>query len=120
MPQVFINDMNDERLAPYRHLKLRNATRWSSSFIVEGDKLVERLLASNCDVESVLLDEGQLKRAPNLPSRIPVYVIPTGAAAEIVGFNFHRGALACGIRPANIKLSDLGPIPLPNHSVFRA
>ena len=46
MPLIPVADLDDPRLASYRHLKATNATRWRDDFIVEGPKLVGRLARS--------------------------------------------------------------------------
>jgi tRNA G18 (ribose-2'-O)-methylase SpoU len=100
--------IDDPRLEPYRHLKVTNRTRWSRQFIVEGEKLVRRLLASRLRVSSILVDEQSIPLLPTtLPDSAEVLVLPDGAVESIVGFNFHRGMLACAERPAAIELSSI-------------
>lgn len=36
----------------------------------------------------------------------PVYVLPSSELDQLVGFQFHRGILACGRRPPSTALSD--------------
>ena len=55
-----IDDLDDPRLAPYRALKKSNATRSSDHFVVEGDKLVGRLLDSDFAIQSLLIAEQHL------------------------------------------------------------
>jgi tRNA G18 (ribose-2'-O)-methylase SpoU len=99
MPRVPIEDLDDPRIADYRHLKATNQTRSSGRFVVEGEKLVERLLASPFALTSVLVGESHEARvAPKVPPGAPLYVIPRGMLDLLVGFNFHQGVLACGER----------------------
>ena len=64
MPFVEIASLDDPRLAPYRHLKDTNLTRWSGLFVAEGEKLVRRLLASDYETATVLdADAEPLERA---------------------------------------------------------
>lgn len=108
MPYLEITDPLDPRLAPYRHLKRTNATRWASTFVAEGEKLVARLLSSPYPVESVLAAPSCLERiAGTLPADLPVYLMPLAQIEQLVGFNFHRGLLACGRRVPGPTLADL-------------
>ncbi len=104
-----IASLEDRRLDPYRHLRTSNLTRFSGRFIAESRPLVLRLLASPIAVESVLIDEKFLDEAmPLIPDSISVLVVPSDAIAELVGFHFHRGYLACGIRPAKRTWPEQG------------
>ncbi|HEX3725775.1 MAG TPA: RNA methyltransferase [Pirellulales bacterium] len=99
MNVIEINSPTDARLAPFRALKATNDTRWTGRFIAEGDKLVRRLLASDFGLHSLLVsrrylhDFSQLKRQD-----AELLVIPDDWVEELVGFNFHRGILACAHR----------------------
>src|SRR4051812_1375582 len=99
MPIVPITRLDDERLAMYRALKATNLTRNSGKFVVEGEKLLDRLLASSFALDSVLAAD---RLAPAIAARVPpdrpVYVVPESKIGEIVGYNFHRGVLGCGVR----------------------
>lgn len=98
-----LSDPADPRLARYRDLKRtdhRGAFPADDRFIAEGEKLVLRLLASPCETESILATGTALDRiALHLREGLPVYVLPSEAMSELVGFRFHRGVLACGRRP---------------------
>jgi tRNA G18 (ribose-2'-O)-methylase SpoU len=99
MPRVVIENFDDPRLAPYRELNQRNLTRQSGLFIAEGDKVVERLIASRYPVASVLAEADWAERlAPQLPEDTPIYVAEPKLLEATIGFNFHRGVLACGRR----------------------
>lgn len=99
MPAILIDDLDDPRVAIYRDLKATNQTRRSGQFVVEGDKLVDRLLASPFPVASVLAtDRLEPAMARLVPSAVPLYVVPHSAVSELVGYNFHRGVLAAGLR----------------------
>jgi tRNA G18 (ribose-2'-O)-methylase SpoU len=98
----------ERRLDPYRALKQTNDTARRGLFIAEGDKLVERLLRSDLRVESALVGESYVERfAPLVPERQPTFVVPDEALRELVGYEFHRGVLACGVRPAPTKLDTI-------------
>jgi tRNA G18 (ribose-2'-O)-methylase SpoU len=112
MPRIPIDDLDDPRLAIYRHLKATNETRGGDTFIVEGEKLVYRLLSSRFPVDSVLVtDRYEGHHAPRVPDDLPMFVIPHDQIETLVGYHFHRGVLACGRRRAwpalEITLLDL-------------
>jgi tRNA G18 (ribose-2'-O)-methylase SpoU len=108
MPVVRIDTADDPRLEAFRSLKQTNLTRWQHRYVAEGEKLVERLLASGLPVESLLLGESHLQRfAGRTPEETPVYVVADELVEQIVGFNFHRGVLACGRRPPAPELEQI-------------
>ena len=99
MPRIPVLDINDPRLAAYRELSQRNLTRLSGLFVAEGDKVVERLIASRFPVASVLAEAAHAERIePTLPAETPIYVATRELLEATIGFNFHRGILACGRR----------------------
>ncbi|GAC1466724.1 MAG: RNA methyltransferase [Isosphaeraceae bacterium] len=99
MTAVSIDDLDDPRIAIYRHLKAHNLTRHSGQFVVEGEKLFERLVASRFPVASVLVTDRLMSRVASLvPSGAPLYVLSEEAISALVGYRFHQGVLACGQR----------------------
>ena len=110
---IEIDSLSDERLAPYRDIRNRNWTERSGWFIAEGPPLVEQLLASSYTCQSVLVDrkyqshfDGKLDRS------IDVLVVDHPMVEELVGFNFHRGIMACGVRKPQrtiVSLPSLEP-----------
>lgn len=101
MPVTPISDLDDPRMAVYRSLKATNLTRGLPHFVVEGEKLVGRLLESRFPVVSILATDRYLDRfTGTLPDEIQVFTVPIDLIHEIVGFPFHRGVLACGRRLA--------------------
>src|SRR6187399_1160764 len=107
MPIIPIADLHDPRLDVYRQLKQTNHTRWQQIFIAEGEKLVERLLDSPFETLSVLSADSHVERiAARVPGDVPVYQVAAGQLDELIGFNFHRGVLACGRRPQNRPLES--------------
>jgi tRNA G18 (ribose-2'-O)-methylase SpoU len=113
MQRVLITDLDDPRIATYRSLKATNQTRGLAQFVVEGEKLVERLLASRFPPVSVLLtDRHEPRFRPKIPDTVPVYVVPHDLIDSIVGFPFHRGVLACAQRrpwPLDEIVTRAGP-----------
>ena len=93
---------------PYRELKKSNLTRWSGQFIAEGWLVVERLLASDCEIESVLVSERRRETiVPRIPPDVPVIVVPQETAQWLLGYNFHAGVLACAQRKPGMSLDGL-------------
>lgn len=112
MPVIPITDLEDSRLDVYRNLKQTNHTRWQQIFIAEGEKLVERLLDSRFETVSVLAAESHVERLlPRVPAEVPVYVVRASEVDQLIGFQFHRGVLACGRRPVNPTFDELWPSP---------
>lgn len=99
MNRLIIDAIDDKRIAHYRALKHPNRLLRKSLFIVEGEKLAQRLVESQFEVESILLSDrydptGRL----GIPENVPVYVVDHELVEEVIGFPFHRGVLACGRR----------------------
>ncbi len=108
MPLIRIETIDDPRLALYRDLKSPAAKQRSERFVVEGQLLAERLLLSGLGVESVLVEERLAEAwAALVPADTPLLVIPRGWVRELIGFRFHRGVLACGLRPPSRDLRQL-------------
>jgi tRNA G18 (ribose-2'-O)-methylase SpoU len=108
MPRTTIADLNDPRIAVYRSLKATNLTRWGQEFVVEGAKLVARLLASRFPLVSVLTtDRREAELADWLPADVPLFIVSHSLIDRVVGFNFHQGVLGCGIRRPGPSLSDV-------------
>jgi tRNA G18 (ribose-2'-O)-methylase SpoU len=112
MPQI--SDPDDPRISVFLELKDRELARQGGRFIAEGEFLLRRLLESGYATESVLLSERRAAEiAPLVPHNIPVYVAPTQVLNRIVGFKFHSGILACGLRGPRKTLEEVLPIDEP-------
>ena len=99
MPRISIDDLDDPRIAVYRSLKSTNLTRNLGQFVVEGERLVERLVESRFPVVSVLVAGRHATRlAVVVPEGVPTFVVSDTMVDAIVGFPFHRGVLACAER----------------------
>jgi tRNA G18 (ribose-2'-O)-methylase SpoU len=108
MPRVPIDDLDDPRVAIYRHLKATNLTRAADQFVVEGEKLLDRLLASRFPTASVLVTDRHERRvAAKVPPEVPLFVVPHEMIDLLVGFNFHRGVLASGRRRPGPALDEV-------------
>lgn len=107
MPEFLIESLEDPRLDPFRDLK-QHAGRPQETFVAEGEKLVLRLLDGPCRTESIVCTAAARDRLHGqLPADVPIYVIPTPMISRLIGFQFHRGVLACGQRPAEMSLESL-------------
>lgn len=108
MPLQSITDLKDPRIAPYANLRDSRVAHERELFVCEGRLLVNRLLASRFAVESLMLEA---RYAPEyvdaVPPDTPIFVIPDGSVEQVVGFDFHRGILACGRRATLSTLPSL-------------
>ena len=112
MPPILIQSLDDPRLEPYRNLKVTNQTRRSGRFICEGEKLVLRLLESDFQTASVLVDQPHYDQlSMRIRPGIETLVVPAKMVPQIVGFNFHRGVLACGVRKPSPPLEAIVMAP---------
>ncbi len=112
-----IDDPEDPRVAPYRHVRERDLVGRRGGFIAEGEVvLATAVRAPQCRLTSLLLDA---RRAPGLkpiiaalPDQTPVYVASQAVLDAIAGFHLHRGVLGLGRRtptpPAAELLAGLG------------
>jgi len=104
---VRIDSLDDPRIAAYQNLKERELAREGGRFIAEGDRVVRRLLESSFAAESVLLAERRLGEiGPLVPPGVPIYVAPADIVNRIVGFRFHSGVMACGLRARDLSLEE--------------
>ncbi len=106
--QVWIESLEDERVAPYRNLKDRELAVEGDRFIAEGKLVTQRLLASDFPVESVLIAQRRLEEiGPQVPAEVPLYIVPDPLVHEIIGFKFHSGVLAVGRRKPRLSLDEV-------------
>lgn len=105
---IEIDSLDDPRVAPYRNLKDFELARDGGRFIAEGELVVRRLLASDYQAESVLLSRQRAPAVgPAVPEGVAVYVAPERLIHAIVGFKFHSGVLAVGLRKPAVTLEDV-------------
>lgn len=112
VPIERIQDLDDERLADYAHLRepsrRMGLERAGGFFTVEGRLSVEALLASPYRVRSILVAEEHATRvATTLGPDAVVLAVPSAAMTEVTGVHFHRGVLAVGERGDLPAAADL-------------
>jgi tRNA G18 (ribose-2'-O)-methylase SpoU len=110
MPIHHIPDLSDPRVALFRDVTDPELMRRHGLFVAEGRLVVERLLRSRRFVtRAVLLTETVLAAlreeieavdAIGTFDTLEVFVTPPGSMELVGGFNFHRGCVALGERPA--------------------
>lgn len=104
IPHERIESLDDPRLEVFRSLKARNAVRDARLFVAEGATVVERVLRSGLDVQSVLVSDRKFATCePFLRPDVCVYRLRSELANELVGFDFHCGVMASAVRPAAPK-----------------
>lgn len=105
-----IESLDDSRLDVYRSLKTQNLQRDNGLFIAEGPTVVERVLRSNFQVQSILISDSKFATFEDrLPSNVPVYRLKSELADALVGFNFHCGVMASVVRRQSQPLKTLLP-----------
>ncbi len=118
MPVIALTSLEDPRLAVYRHLKTSNAGRDARAFVVEGAKLVDRLLSSPFTVLSALADTNHCGMIePRLSPDVPLFVLPRPALRELIGYEFHQGVLASGRRGTFQNFDTLMADPRPRRTI---
>jgi tRNA G18 (ribose-2'-O)-methylase SpoU len=97
-----VEDPADPRIAGYRDARDGELRRREGLFLAEGRLLVRRLLeASRFPVQSLLVTPPALDDLRDLLANddsMPVHVASAETIRAIVGFKFHRGCLALGVR----------------------
>ena len=110
-PLVPVDDPGDPRLADYRDLNDPDGRRRAGTdraiVVVEGRLAVERLLASDYEVLSLLVDDHQRELAGDVVAATraqgaPVFVGTRSVVAATVGFALHRGVVAVARRPGPV------------------
>lgn len=99
MPLLTIESLLDPKLQPFLTLKALK-----THFIAESEEVVKHLLASNLEVEAMLL----LPKYKHLaPKGAPVYLADEKLLKSIVGYKMHQGIMALVKVPKNTPLEEL-------------
>lgn len=108
-----LTDLDDPLLVPFKGIRTANWTAGSGWFIAEGPRLVERLLRSSFAVHSLLISEKYLDQwIERIPPDAQAIVVPEELISQLLGFHFHRGVIACGLRKKPLALRDSLAAPL--------
>ncbi|MBF0182229.1 MAG: RNA methyltransferase [Magnetococcales bacterium] len=92
---VEIGEPDDPRIRPYHALRGDGGEGDDRFFLCEGITLVERLLASRCEVESLMVTRRRVARIPcGVPEEVPVYVIPDSLLPDVAGRGYKNGVYA--------------------------
>jgi tRNA G18 (ribose-2'-O)-methylase SpoU len=108
VPVLYVQSLDDPRLAAYRNLKERDLAREGDRFIAEGENLVKRLLASRLKTESVLIADRHLpEMSVIVPADVTLYVAPAQVVNGVLGFKFHSGIMAVGVRGRSPTVDEI-------------
>lgn len=108
-----IDDFDDPRVVPFKGMRTCNWTSGSGWFIAEGGKLVERLMRSSYPIHSLLISDKYLDQwQTRVPEETLAVVVPEARVTELLGFNFHRGIIACGLRKPPLDMRQQLSSPL--------
>jgi tRNA G18 (ribose-2'-O)-methylase SpoU len=106
-----VDSLDLPELAPYRTMRRHHDHVQQRIFVAEGDKVVRRLLESDCTVVSALMPEKWAHElAPLLMARaedIPVFLAPREQLERIIGFSMYQGVMAVGRFPAPVPLDTI-------------
>ncbi|HVQ13900.1 MAG TPA: RNA methyltransferase, partial [Vicinamibacterales bacterium] len=102
MTVVRIESDADERLADFRNIPDPDLLVRRGLFVAEGRLVVTRLLESGLQTRALLVTETALASLGESIGHggFPIYVVTQAVMSSVAGFNFHRGCLAVGVRPA--------------------
>ena len=114
-----LDSLDHPLLDPYRNLKRTNQTRGMDWFIAEGRLVVERLLASAFPLRSVVLGEQAWSAfAHRIPEQTPTLLLSEDLVNALVGFKFHAGVIACGVRQTRRTLAEMADVLAPPQSTW--
>jgi len=112
---IVVAEATDLRLDDYRSLNdqaFRRRYEGEELFIVEGFVAIDRLIESGHAIRSVLLAPTRVERfadheATLAAGNVPVFVAERRVIAEVVGFDLHRGVIACAERRPSVSVDEL-------------
>jgi len=108
-----IDDPSDPRLDRFRDLIARGDRPDADDFFAESEIAVARLLASpHFTTRAVLGTPAHLARL-DIPSNCEALAVSRASLRAVLGFDLHRGVIACGTRPpALVPDLSLGTCPI--------
>jgi len=108
MDPITIQSLDDPRLMPFTGTTDRALQRQHGLFVVEGETILRRALASRVELVSILATPKKYAAfAGQVPEDVPVFLLDQERIEQVIGFSFHHGVLACGRRPEPAPLSAL-------------
>ncbi len=112
MPVIHrITSLDIPELQPYRTLRRPQEHLDEGIFVAEGAKVVQRLLATQLPVVSLLVTEEWLQKlsTETPPTRLPndIFVADKGVLETIVGFRMHQGIMGVAKVPSEPGLDEL-------------
>lgn len=119
---IHVDSPQDPQLIRYQREFERKRHMRDGYFVAESQFLVGRLLDSPFEIESLLVDD-EAKIPPLPPERqgqFPIYVLSRADIKQLVGYNFHRGIMACGKRPPRSSIESVFPDQIPATSTVLA
>jgi tRNA G18 (ribose-2'-O)-methylase SpoU len=112
-----IEHIDDPRLAPYRNMRAQTGHLGDGVFVTEGPKVVERLMDSEIEIQSILMPPEWLPdfqaRLDAYPRDLDLFVAPLSTLEQLTGYNLYQGVLALGRVPPPTPLQAFGTIPGP-------
>jgi len=106
-----VESLDHPDIEPYRTLRRTMEHRQRGIFLVEGNKVVVRFLASDLTVVSILLTDAWLNQCRHdlerRPEPVAVYRASGPMVKSIVGFNYHQGIMAVGMIPPAVTIESI-------------
>ncbi|WP_186775317.1 TrmH family RNA methyltransferase [Rubripirellula tenax] len=95
-------------MSRYRDLQTEAGRSATGTFVVEGGFCVSKLAQSRLSIRSVVVQQGRHEDVLcQLPDDVSVFEVSASDIRELVGYDFHRGILAEGVRPPAALLKDV-------------
>lgn len=115
MRLIRIDGAGDPRLSDFENLRHRPSGRVLDRdfFVVEGQLIVSRVLASDFQVRSVVVEEGRdINIIGDIDPQADVFVLTRDQIRALAGYDFHRGFLASVARKPLGSMTDFRPDPV--------
>jgi len=103
-----LDTIDDPRLDIFRDLRGNNLAVQQGLFIAEGPTVARRLFASDYELHSIVLNDAKWNALDGeLPDGVEICRVSNAMASELVGYSFHAGILAAGIRQPTPNLETV-------------